>query len=54
MLLGTLKERLFPNGHRRLTQEQANRYIDQLIEQSLNNWRTRCYDRFQYCVQGIM
>jgi hypothetical protein len=20
----------------------------------MNNWRTRCYDQFQYCVQGIL
>jgi phosphatidylinositol kinase/protein kinase (PI-3 family) len=32
LLLGQLKERLFPNGHRRLTQEQAQRHIDQLIQ----------------------
>lgn len=49
-LLATLKERLFPNGTRRLTEQQANVHIDDLIRQSLNNWRTRCYDKFQYCV----
>lgn len=28
-------------------------YINQLIDQSLDNWTTRCYDRFQYCCQNI-
>ena len=29
-------------------------YCDKLIEQSLDNWRTKWYDKFQYHFQGIM
>jgi phosphatidylinositol kinase/protein kinase (PI-3 family) len=29
------------------------RHVDELIEQSIDNWRTRWYDRFQYYFQGI-
>lgn len=28
-------------------------YINSLIDESLDNWSTRCYDRFQYCCQNI-
>ena len=28
-------------------------HVDDLISQSLGNWRTKWYDRFQYLVQGI-
>lgn len=30
-LLGTLKERLFPNGHRRMTLDQTQHHIDDLV-----------------------
>ena len=52
-LLRDLKYRLFPNGER-LQQDDAQRHVDGLIQQSVNNWRTRCYDRAQYCMQGIL
>ena len=29
------------------------KYVDSLIEQSVDNWRTKWYDIFQYYVQGI-
>jgi len=29
------------------------KYVDRLIEQSVDNWRTKWYDIFQYYVQGI-
>ena len=48
-LLRDLKYRLFPNGAR-LQQDDAQRHVDGLIQQSVNNWRTRCYDRAQYCM----
>jgi hypothetical protein len=47
--MSTLKERLFPGG-KRLDAADARRHCDGLIAESLNNWRTRCYDNFQYCV----
>lgn len=52
-LIRDLKYRLFPNGNR-LSYEQAHLHVDDLIQQSVNNWRTRCYDRAQYCMQGIL
>lgn len=52
-LLRNLKERLFPGG-KRLDAADAKRHCDGLIAESINNWRTRCYDNFQYCVQGIL
>ena len=48
-LVKDLKERLFPN-QRRLNAAETQQYVDGLISQSMNNWRTRCYDKFQYCV----
>ncbi len=29
------------------------RHVDSLIEQSIDNWRTKWYDKYQYWVQGI-
>ena len=29
------------------------KFVDSLIEQSVDNWRTKWYDIFQYYVQGI-
>lgn len=52
-LIKTLKDRLFPGG-KRLDAADARRHIDGLIAESADNWRTRCYDNFQYCVQGIL
>lgn len=52
-LLRDLKYRLFPNGAR-LKPDEAQRHVDGLIQQSVNNWSTRCYDRAQYCMQGIL
>ena len=51
--MGDLKNRLFPTG-RRLSFEDSLRHINDLIAQSVNNWRTKCYDRTQYCMQGIL
>jgi len=52
-LIGELKFRLFPNG-RRMQFDECLRHINDLISQSVNNWRTKCYDRAQYCMQGIL
>ena len=53
ILIKQLKDRIFPDG-KRFNQEEAQLHIDMLVAMSLNNWRTRCYDNFQYCVQGIL
>ena len=29
------------------------KHVDMLIEQSVDNWRTKWYDKYQYMVQGI-
>ena len=52
-LVKELKERLFP-GKKILTENQAQNHINGLIEESYDNWRTRCYDGFQSCAQGIL
>jgi phosphatidylinositol 4-kinase len=31
-----------------MTEEQVTNYIEGMVLQSYNNWRTRYYDRFQY------
>ena len=46
-----LKLRLQPKDCKK--KSDANRYVDQLIKQSVDNWRTKWYDIFQYYVQGI-
>ena len=49
-----LKDRLCPLGvDKKLTKNDCERYIDELIQESDGNWRTQAYDGFQYCVQGI-
>lgn len=49
----TLKERFFPKGTR-MTEVECSKYIDALIKDSYDNWRTKAYDRFQLCCQGIL
>jgi phosphatidylinositol kinase/protein kinase (PI-3 family) len=42
-------------GTKRLMNElQATEFVDQLIENSYDNWRTKAYDKFQQCCQGIL
>jgi len=64
-LIAALKDRVLPvigrdtnaerNGGARLMNEvQATEYVDDLIQRSYDNWRTRAYDKFQYCCQGIL
>lgn len=48
-----MKENLFPQG-KTLKKRDAQRFVDWLIEESLNNWRTIWYDKVQYCCQGIV
>lgn len=44
-----LRERLMPGGR-----QSDREYINELIDESLDNWTTRCYDKFQYCCQNIL
>jgi phosphatidylinositol kinase/protein kinase (PI-3 family) len=46
-----LKERFCPRPNMKLPDYM--RHVDSLIEQSIDNWRTKWYDRFQYYFQGI-
>ena len=43
-----LKERFFPT-HKMMSENDARRFTEELIEQSENNWRTNLYDKVQYC-----
>jgi hypothetical protein len=36
-----------------MTRGDLLRFVDGLIEQSVDNWRTKRYDMFQYYFQGI-
>ena len=29
-------------------------YVDTLVDESLENWRTRWYDRYQRCCTGVL
>ena len=46
-----LKLRFYPKP--KMTKPDYMRHVDDLISQSIDNWRTKWYDRFQYYVQGI-
>lgn len=48
-----LKERLMPNNNAKLSKKDCADHIDELIGLSNENWRTKLYDGFQFCVQGI-
>ena len=46
-----LRERLLPK--QKMSEGDCKEYINDLIDASLDNWSTKCYDRFQYCCQNI-
>ena len=46
-----LKQRLAPKEC--VKKKDVFKFVDRLIEQSVDNWRTKWYDIFQYYVQGI-
>lgn len=46
-----LKRRLLPEKN--MKPKSMNKFVDELINQSYDNWRTKFYDYFQYKVQGI-
>ena len=52
-VLKDLKERFFPRG-RTMNREQIEQFVEKLIDESVDNWRTNVYDKIQYCCQGIL
>lgn len=48
-----LKDRFFPTG-KMFNSVEAQRFVDNIVFESYENWRTRCYDNFQYVCQGIV
>jgi phosphatidylinositol 4-kinase len=49
--ISDLRERLKPK--QKMNEKDCKEYINELIDISLDNWSTKCYDRFQYCCQNI-
>jgi len=49
--IDALKLRFYPKPNMKNHDYMA--HVDELIGQSIDNWRTKWYDRFQYYVQGI-
>lgn len=47
-----LKKRFIPNQN--MKKRDYIEHVDMLISQSLGNWRTKWYDKYQYYVQGIL
>jgi hypothetical protein len=35
------------------TTRQLKKHINDIIDRSIDNYSTRCYDRYQRCVNGI-
>jgi len=48
-----LEERFSPPGVSLNNDHEIFTYCQHLINQSLDNWRAKCYDKYQYFVQGI-
>mmetsp|Transcript_27906 Transcript_27906/g.26944 ORF Transcript_27906/g.26944 Transcript_27906/m.26944 type:complete len:253 (-) Transcript_27906:18-776(-) len=54
-MIKDLKNRFFPLGiGRKMSELECARFVDRLIDDSYDNWRTNAYDKFQYCCQGIL
>ena len=49
--IDALKKRLNPKDY--ISKKNIRKLVDDLIGQSVDNWRTKWYDIFQYYVQGI-
>jgi phosphatidylinositol kinase/protein kinase (PI-3 family) len=49
--ISELRNRFIPNEN--MKTRDYIKHIDSLIEQSIDNWRTKWYDKYQYWVQGI-
>lgn len=46
-IIAALKTRLFPTG-RVMNKQRCKEFIDELVLQSQDNWRTVMYDRIQF------
>lgn len=46
-----LRKRFIPKNN--MKTRDYIKLVDSLIEQSIDNWRTKWYDKYQYWVQGI-
>lgn len=46
-IIRDIKARLFPTD-RILSKQRSREFIDNLVNQSFDNWRTVMYDRIQY------
>lgn len=51
-LIGALKDRILPNlssasnkAHRLMNEIEAAKFVDALVQESYDNWRTRAYDK---------
>ena len=49
--INELRDRFIPREN--MKTRDYIKHIDSLIEQSIDNWRTKWYDKYQYWVQGI-
>ena len=52
-LIANLKARVLPKVQL-MSELECSIYVDNLIESSYDNWRTKAYDKFQKCCQGIV
>lgn len=52
MAINGLEERFNPPGVS--TDAELSLYCQKLIDASIDNWRSRWYDKIQYCLQGIL
>ena len=64
-LIGALKNRILPRINQEgeplssstkslMNEVQAGEFVDRIIQESYDNWRTKAYDKFQQCCQGIL
>jgi phosphatidylinositol 4-kinase B len=49
--INELRSRFIPRPNMKI--RDYMQHVDSLIEQSIDNWRTKWYDKYQYWVQGI-
>ena len=54
-VISELRERFYPfiNKDKNPSKADYFKHVDKLLEQSIDNWRTKWYDKFQYYSQGI-
>ena len=48
----SLRERLIPRAN--MSEGDYREHVNGLVDESLDNWHTRWYDRCQYCCQNIL